>query len=112
MVKQAAVRAICPGGEDDEMDNNNGKLAEFQDMMTHVMHQLIQSPTFTVPVTHLVKQHAEISVTRKAKFVTTILGESQMNIRIHHGHCLVVALEVHLRHSKATKARKRPGHKQ
>lgn len=45
-----------------------GKWAESHDFRPQVIHQRIKSPTCTVPVNHLVKQHAEITVLRKTKF--------------------------------------------
>lgn len=43
-------------------------MAESQHFTPHVIHQLIEAPKMTAPITSLVKQHTETAVAREVKF--------------------------------------------
>lgn len=75
-VEQTAANAVYIGRAEEQINNKLGHLAKSQDFNQHVIQQLIHSPKFTATVTRLMKQLANIAVTRKSN-KTTIFGQSQ-----------------------------------
>lgn len=55
MVEQAAGKAIYLGGAHDQLNNKIEKFAKSRDCPQHVIHELMQSPTFTAMVISLVR---------------------------------------------------------
>lgn len=62
IVEQAAVKAIHFGGADNLINDKIDRLAESKKLFQSVTTHLMQLPTFTTPVTCLVKQHAKVAV--------------------------------------------------
>lgn len=55
------------GGAETYIHKKVRKLGESRDFTQHLVHQLVQSPTFTASVPCMVKQRAEIAAIRDAK---------------------------------------------
>lgn len=77
---------------DDLIDNKIRRLPESKDFTKHVSHQPIQPRTFTAPATTLVKQYAEITVVREARFQHHNTEQEPNAVSIPHRRRLLVAL--------------------
>lgn len=112
MDEQAAIKATYLGEADDQTTNMIGTLEESQVFKHLVIQQVIPSPTSTAPVTRLVKQCAEIVVSRKAKFCDHNIKQKPDEDQNTSPSPLFVALKLQLRLLKTLKGKTRKKHGQ
>lgn len=56
-------------------------LAESEDFVQHLTSNLIKNLSFLVPITHLVKQHAQVAVTDEAKLYDQSVARAKQEDR-------------------------------
>lgn len=78
-MEQAATTELYIGEAEGLMKTKVGNLRESQYLIKQVIHQLIQSPIFTVPVSSRMRQYDEIAGTREVGFWVRITKQESDN---------------------------------
>lgn len=76
VILKTTVKAFFNGGAVELLQDKLYSLAEFQDSTQDIVRHLIKSLTFSMPVTHFVKQQAERAAAYKANFRQDMILET------------------------------------